>query len=244
MSTLTRTRSPILTISEGCAIAAPRHVGDVQQAVDAAEVHERAEVGDVLDLAFADLVLRQILEDRGLHPVALLFEDGAARDHDVAAALVQLDDLDRNVLAEQGVHVLDLAQRDLGAGQERLDSVEIHDHAALDLADQLALDHLPAVVRVLDAIPDAHEVGALLGEDDQAVLVLHLLEEDVDLESPTLMLAGSGNSESEMTPSLLKPTSTRTSLSSTASTVPRTISPSPMDRRDSSYWPNISARAA
>jgi hypothetical protein len=30
---------------------APGHVGDVQQAVDAAEVDERAEVGDVLDRA-------------------------------------------------------------------------------------------------------------------------------------------------------------------------------------------------
>ena len=29
--------------------ALPRHVGDVQQAVDAAEVHERAVVGEVLD---------------------------------------------------------------------------------------------------------------------------------------------------------------------------------------------------
>ena len=34
---------------------APAHVGDVQQAVDAAEVDERAEVGDVLDRALADL---------------------------------------------------------------------------------------------------------------------------------------------------------------------------------------------
>ena len=34
--------------------AAPAHVGDVQQAVDAAEVDERAEVGDVLDDALAD----------------------------------------------------------------------------------------------------------------------------------------------------------------------------------------------
>ncbi len=34
--------------------ALPAHVGDMQQAVDAAQVHERAVVGDVLDHAFAD----------------------------------------------------------------------------------------------------------------------------------------------------------------------------------------------
>src|SRR5262249_3398847 len=33
----------------GVADAVPAHVGDVEQAVDAAQIHERAEVGDVLD---------------------------------------------------------------------------------------------------------------------------------------------------------------------------------------------------
>ena len=37
--------------------AAPAHVGDVQQAVDAAEIDEGAELGDVLDDALADLAL-------------------------------------------------------------------------------------------------------------------------------------------------------------------------------------------
>ena len=42
--------------------AAPAHVGDVQQAVDAAQVDERAEVGDVLDDALAQLADFQLLE--------------------------------------------------------------------------------------------------------------------------------------------------------------------------------------
>jgi len=37
--------------------ASPRHVGDVEESVDAAEIDERAEVGDVLDDALSDLVL-------------------------------------------------------------------------------------------------------------------------------------------------------------------------------------------
>ncbi len=41
--------------------ALPRDVGDVQQAVDAAEVHERAVVGDVLDDAVDDLAFFQVL---------------------------------------------------------------------------------------------------------------------------------------------------------------------------------------
>ena len=42
--------------------ALPRHVGDVQQAVDAAEVDERAVLGEVLDDALDDRAFLQALE--------------------------------------------------------------------------------------------------------------------------------------------------------------------------------------
>ncbi len=58
---------------------APGHVGDVQQAVDAAEVHERAVLGDVLDDAADDGAFLQ-----GFHQLGALFahrglDHGAAR---------------------------------------------------------------------------------------------------------------------------------------------------------------------
>ena len=112
--------------------------------------------------------------------IALFLEHRAPRHDDVRAPLVELDDADGDRLAEQRVNVLHLAQSDLRARKERLDPVEVDHHAAFDLADQLAFDHLRLVIGVLDAIPDAHEVGALLGQHDEAVLVLHLLEEHLD----------------------------------------------------------------
>ena len=42
--------------------AAPAHVGDVQQAVDAAEVDERTVLGEVLDDALDDLAFLEALE--------------------------------------------------------------------------------------------------------------------------------------------------------------------------------------
>jgi hypothetical protein len=51
-----------LTISDGWLTRPQRHVGDVQQAVDAAQVDERAEVGDVLDRARDDVALLEGLE--------------------------------------------------------------------------------------------------------------------------------------------------------------------------------------
>ena len=42
---------------------APGDVGDVQQAVDAAEVDERTVIGDVLDHAVDDLAFFELLDD-------------------------------------------------------------------------------------------------------------------------------------------------------------------------------------
>src|SRR5690606_6188360 len=55
--------------------ALPRHVGDVQQAVDAAQVDERTVVGDVLDDAFADFALLQLADQLGALFSAGFFQD-------------------------------------------------------------------------------------------------------------------------------------------------------------------------
>src|SRR3546814_1176659 len=62
------------------------HVGDMEQAVDAAEVDKRTIIGDVLDRAFDDLTFFQVLDQARTLFGARFFEDGAARHDDVAAA--------------------------------------------------------------------------------------------------------------------------------------------------------------
>ena len=42
----------------GVADPAPAHVRDMEQAVDSVQIDERAEIGDVLDRAFADVARR------------------------------------------------------------------------------------------------------------------------------------------------------------------------------------------
>ena len=74
--------------------ALPRHVGDVQQAVDAAEVDERAVVGEVLDHALDDRAFLQLLEQLGALGAVFLLDDRATRHDDVVALLVELDDLE------------------------------------------------------------------------------------------------------------------------------------------------------
>src|SRR5216684_3851954 len=74
---------------------APGDIGDVQEAVDAAEIDERTVIGDVLDDAVDDLALFEVLHQFLALFGAGLFENRAARHHDVAAAAIHLEDLER-----------------------------------------------------------------------------------------------------------------------------------------------------
>src|SRR5690606_34685410 len=66
--------------------AAPRHVGDVEESVHAAEVDEGAEVRDVLHDALPHLILGKLLHELLALAGALGLQDHAARHNDVAAA--------------------------------------------------------------------------------------------------------------------------------------------------------------
>src|SRR6185369_12422079 len=106
--------------------------------------------------------------------------DHPARDYDVAAALVELDDLELVLLAEQLVDVRHASQRDLRAGEERVDAHEVDDDTALDLLDERAFDRLIVLVSEANALPHAHEVRLLLRENNRALLIFEMLEEDFD----------------------------------------------------------------
>ena len=159
--------------------AAPRHVGDVQQAVDAAEIDERAVVGDVLDGALQHLAL-----GKGVQRVLLLlgvffFEEHLAGEHDVAALLVDLDDAHAQLLAAKRVEVADRPHVDLRARQERA-YADVDREAALDALDDASDDDLLLGVGLLDLVPDLHLLGFFAREDDIAVAIFGALEQHVD----------------------------------------------------------------
>ena len=159
--------------------AAPAHVRDVQQAVDAAQVHERAEVGDVLDHAAAYLALRDLLHELTLHGVALLLDEATARDHDVHAALVDLDDLALDLATDEVADVGVTPDRDLRGGQEHGDA-DVDDESALDLAHDAPAHRVAFLVRLDDAFPAAQAIRLALADHDAAGIVVHALEEHLD----------------------------------------------------------------
>src|SRR5690554_6309877 len=120
--------------------ALPGHVGDVQQAVYAAQVNERTVVGEVLDDTLDNLAFLQGFQQGFALGAVLGFEYGTAGNDNVVALLVQLDDLEFQFLAFQVRGIANRTDIDQGTRQERTDGVDVDGKATLDLAVDDALD--------------------------------------------------------------------------------------------------------
>src|SRR6185437_4388763 len=132
---------------------APRVVRDVQQAIDAAEIDERAVVGDVLDHAVDDLAFFEILHQLLTLLGARFFQHAAAGDDAVAAPAIHFQNLERLRHVHQRRDVADRANVDLRARQECYCAVEIDGEAALDLIEDDAGNFLVALERLLELAP-------------------------------------------------------------------------------------------
>ena len=161
--------------------AAPGDVGDMQQAVDAAEIHEGAVVGDVLDDAVDDLPLFEVGDDLVTLLGAALLEHGAARDDDIAAAAIHLQDVERLRHVHQRADVADRTDVDLAARQEGHGAVEIDGEAALDLIEDDALDLLIGLEGLFELDPALLAARLVARDDGFAERVLDALEIDLDL---------------------------------------------------------------
>ncbi len=160
--------------------AAPGDVGDMQQAVDAAEVDEGAVIGDVLHHAVDRHALFEIGDDFMALFGAALFEHGAARHHDIAAAAVHFQDLERLRHAEQRRHVADRTDIDLRARQEGHGAVEIDGEAALDLIEDDAFDLLGGFKSLFELDPALFAARLVARDHRFAERVFDAFEIDFD----------------------------------------------------------------
>src|SRR5580704_9250934 len=157
----------------------PGYVGHVQEAVDAAEIDERAVVGDVLDHAVDDLTLVEILHQLLALLGAGLFQHGAARDHDVAAPAIHFQDLERLLIVHQRGHVADGPDIDLGARQEGHGAVEIDREAALDLIEDDAVHLFVILERLFELAPAFLPARLVAREHRFAERILDALQIDL-----------------------------------------------------------------
>ena len=159
---------------------APGQVGDVQQAVDAAQVHERPEVGKVLDDALAFLADAHRAQQLAFGFLALLLDEAPAGNDDVPPVGVDLQDLALDFPAEVNRHVGRSADVHL-AGRQEDRHADVHQQAALDLARDAALDDVALLVLAEDAFPAFDAVRLALRQKHQPAVVLDGFQEDVDL---------------------------------------------------------------
>src|SRR3712207_5231014 len=158
----------------------PGQLGDVHEAVHAAEVDERTEVDDRGDDTLADLAALQLGEEALTHLALGLLEPRPAGQHHVVAVLVELDDLRLELATDVRLQVAHPAHLDQRRGQEAAQP-DVEDQAALDDLDDGAGDDAVILLDLLDRAPGAFVLRALLGQDQPALLVLLLEDQRLDL---------------------------------------------------------------
>src|ERR1700733_8891386 len=175
--------------------APPGDIGDVQQAVDAAEIDEGAVIGDVLDRTVDDLALFEILHQFLALLGARLFEDGAARDDDIAAPAIHLEDLELLLIVHQRRDIADRTDVDLRARQERDRSVEIDGEAALDLIEDDALHLLVILERFFELAPAFLAARPVARQHGFAERILDALEIDLNRVADLNLVIAAGPGE-------------------------------------------------
>ena len=159
---------------------APTHVGDVQQAVDATKIDEGTELGDVRHRAGDELTFLEVGQDSLLGFGTFAFNDVAAADDDVAAFLVDLEDLSANRLADELSNIARATNVDLGGGQEDRHA-DVDEQAALDLSHAPTFDDVAFGLGFKDTLPTADAIGFAFGQFNDAAAVVEVFKEHLDL---------------------------------------------------------------
>ena len=160
--------------------AAPGQVGDVQQAIDAAEVDERTVIGDVLDDTLDDGTFLEVLEQLFAILVGGSFEHGTAGHDHVVALAVELDDLELHGLAFVRRGVLDRTHVDQRTRQEGADAVGHDGQTTLDLAGDGAGNQGVVVQGFFQEVPGGDALGAIARQARGAVAVFQHLDGNLD----------------------------------------------------------------
>ena len=115
---------------------APSHVGDVQQAIDTAEVDECAEVCDILDHTLANLIGFDFWEQLFLEVFALIFKQFTPADDDIATGFINFKDFALNTAVDVVTDIRGSANINLRGWKEHIDA-NVYQQATLDfLGDQ------------------------------------------------------------------------------------------------------------
>src|SRR5262249_32420827 len=155
------------------------HVGYVKQAVDPAQIDECAVFGQVLDHARDYGPFFQMFQRYGLAFGGFLLDGQLARNHYVSAPAVELDDLNRNILAGKRFEVADWPRIQLLARHKALDP-DIHRKPALYPTENPAGNNELFLKGLFQVLPNTESSGLLVREEDVAFHLFSMIDHDVD----------------------------------------------------------------
>ena len=159
--------------------AAPAHVGDVEQAVEAVEVDERTEVGDVLDRALDRAALFDATEQLRALLGAFGFDQLAARQNDVLALFVELNNFALEGLALVNAEIFRRDDVNLEPGRNA-STPTLSMRPPLTTALTLPVMR-PPLLKICDDLFPVLLLGRFfLGKDNHALIVLEALEQHFD----------------------------------------------------------------
>jgi hypothetical protein len=152
----------------------------MEQAVDAAEIDEGAVVGDVLHHAVVDLAFLEVLDQLGARFGPGFLQHRAARNDDIAALAIHLEDLEGLGGAHEGRDVAHGADIDLAARQEGHGAREIDGEAAFDAAEDMAGHALVVLVCLFQHGPGFLPACLLATQHRFAFAAFDAVDEDID----------------------------------------------------------------
>ena len=175
----------------------------MDEAVDAFEVHERAEIDDVRDLAFDDFAGLEAIENLIANFLALL--SSTARRERTTLLRLRLSSMTLiEGLAHELVEVVyptDVHQR---SRQEATDA-KVDDETALDDFDDVAFDGLAGFGGSLDLAPCLLEARTLLRKNQPAFGIFFCYDEGVDLFAEFNLFRGVDGLRIESSPAGITP---------------------------------------
>src|SRR5262249_39678101 len=139
-----------------------------------------AELGDVFDDALAQLARFNFGEELLFHFLALVFDELAAADDNIAASFVDLENFALDGLANVIGDVGRPANVDLTGRQEHIDA-DIDEQTAFYFAGDSPADHIAFLVLGDDVFPFLLAAGFTIAKNDGAVLVLDGVQQHINL---------------------------------------------------------------
>src|SRR5206468_771548 len=121
-----------------------RHVTDVENPVDAAEVDEGAVSGDIFHRSLQYNTLLDNLQDFLFERIAFFFQNRAARHHDIAARAIKFQNRKAIFGADEFVQIARRADIDMGP-RKKSRHPDIDFKPAFDFADDITLNSFSLV---------------------------------------------------------------------------------------------------